>query len=98
MSEVFVTGRWVYVVDKTIKELRETLDVIESDFTNQGATEVFIQEVDPDDNSVYLAGMREHTAQELAAVGRIAAERNEQVIQQYIAYIERVTGKEVKIV
>lgn len=98
MSEVFVTGRWVSVANKTIKELRETFDVIESEYTNQGATEVFIQELDPNGNLIYIAGMREPSEEELAARERIAAECNDRVIQQYTAYIKRVTGKEVKLV
>lgn len=98
MNTVYVNGHWKSIHDLTLQQVREMLDDVEADLRAEGATEVFIGGVDGEDGSIYLRGMRPQTAEELAEVERVTAMSRDAAVKRIIEHIERVTGKEVKLV
>ena len=98
MTTVCVGEYWKGVCDVSFQQLREMLDAAEVDLRAKGATEVSISGVDVNDETICLQGTRPQTAEELEEEEMYAAMSRYAAVQRSIEYIERITGKEVKLV
>lgn len=98
MTTVYVGGYWKEVADLTFQQLREMLDAVEVKLRAEGATALYVGGVGNDDDTIFLQGTRPQTAEELDEVARVTAMSRDAAVKRSIEYIERITGKEVKLV
>ena len=98
MSTVYVGGYWKDITGLTVRQLKEMLDAVDADLRAKGATVVFVDEVDGEDSEIFLRGSRPLTAEEEEEAKRIQAMSEDVAVRKHIEYLERVTGKEVKLV